>query len=152
VIPGKIEKEVVIEAPVDVVWRIVTEPQYISQWFSDDIEMDPQPNGAGVLKFNDDEGNPTKIQPFVVEAMDPMSRFAFRWCYDDGVVAATGNSLLVEFLLTEHESGTQLRMVETGFDEMPIEPKVAQDLYDDHVNGWSAIVPRIADVAGRSHD
>ena len=28
----QIEREVVIDAPVDVVWRTVTEPQQISQW------------------------------------------------------------------------------------------------------------------------
>jgi uncharacterized protein YndB with AHSA1/START domain len=29
-----IEREVVIEAPVEVVWRTVTEPDQLSQWFA----------------------------------------------------------------------------------------------------------------------
>jgi uncharacterized protein YndB with AHSA1/START domain len=30
-----IEREVLIEAPVEVVWRTITEPDQMSQWFAD---------------------------------------------------------------------------------------------------------------------
>lgn len=39
-IPSVIEREVLIEAPVEVVWRTVTEPGQISRWFSDAAEID----------------------------------------------------------------------------------------------------------------
>jgi len=35
VIPSQIETEILIEAPIDIVWRVVTEPDQIKQWFSD---------------------------------------------------------------------------------------------------------------------
>ena len=34
-VPDRIEREIVIEAPVDVVWAVVTEPEQISGWLSD---------------------------------------------------------------------------------------------------------------------
>src|SRR6266576_1819982 len=38
VVPRAIEKEVVIEAPLEVVWRVVTDPEQIRQWFADEAE------------------------------------------------------------------------------------------------------------------
>ena len=34
-----IEREILIEAPVEVVWRAITEPDQISQWFADRVEL-----------------------------------------------------------------------------------------------------------------
>jgi uncharacterized protein YndB with AHSA1/START domain len=34
-----IEREVVIEAPAEVVWRTITEPGQMSQWFADRVEQ-----------------------------------------------------------------------------------------------------------------
>ena len=35
-----IEREVVIDAPADVVWRTITEPDQITRWFADKVELD----------------------------------------------------------------------------------------------------------------
>jgi len=38
--PGlTIERQILIEAPVKVVWRTITEPDQISQWFADKVEL-----------------------------------------------------------------------------------------------------------------
>ena len=38
--PGlTIEREILIEAPVKVVWRTITEPDQMSQWFADKVEL-----------------------------------------------------------------------------------------------------------------
>ena len=38
--PGlAIEREVLIEAPVEVVWRTITDPGQMSQWFADRVEL-----------------------------------------------------------------------------------------------------------------
>jgi uncharacterized protein YndB with AHSA1/START domain len=40
VVPDRISREVVIDAPPDVVWAIVTEPRHVARWFSDEAERD----------------------------------------------------------------------------------------------------------------
>ena len=35
-----IEREIVIDAPADVVWRTITEPEQIAQWFADRVELE----------------------------------------------------------------------------------------------------------------
>ena len=56
-----IEREVLIEAPADVVWRTITEPDQISRWFADRVELDLRSGGAGTFVFEDaDHGHPTR--------------------------------------------------------------------------------------------
>jgi hypothetical protein len=52
-IPDVIEKEILIAAPVETVYRAITEPAQIAQWFSDTAELDPAPGGEGRLTFDD---------------------------------------------------------------------------------------------------
>ena len=72
--PGlAIDREVVIEAPVEVVWRTITEPDQVSQWFADRVELVVEPGAHGYLEFGDQGG------PVVVVTVDPPTRFSFRW-------------------------------------------------------------------------
>jgi uncharacterized protein YndB with AHSA1/START domain len=42
--PGlMIDREVLIEAPVEVVWRTITEPDQVSQWFADRVDLVVEP-------------------------------------------------------------------------------------------------------------
>ena len=38
-VPERIEREIVIDAPLEVVWSIVTEPAHVGSWFSDSAEI-----------------------------------------------------------------------------------------------------------------
>jgi len=50
--PGlMIEREVLIEAPVEVVWRTITEPDQMSQWFADRVELVVEPGAHGFMEF-----------------------------------------------------------------------------------------------------
>ena len=42
-----IDREVVIEAPVEVVWRTITEPDQLSQWFADRVDLVVEPGAHG---------------------------------------------------------------------------------------------------------
>ena len=60
-----IEREVLIEAPAEVVWRTITEPDQMSQWFADRVELVIEPGAHGYMGFGDQGG------PVVVETVDP---------------------------------------------------------------------------------
>ena len=64
-----IEREVLIEAPAEVVWRTITEPDQISQWFADRVDLVVEPGAHGYMGFGDQGG------PVVVETVDPPARF-----------------------------------------------------------------------------
>ena len=63
--PGlTIEREILIEAPVKVVWRTITEPDQISQWFADKVELVVEPGAHGYMKFGD-QGGPVVVRPSI---------------------------------------------------------------------------------------
>src|SRR5580700_8157027 len=108
---SKIEREVVIDAPVEMVWRTITEPDQISQWFADRVELEAEPGGRGLMVFGDHG------VPLVVEVVDPPTRFSFRWNHPASEKPVAGNSALVEFtLVPDGGARTRLRVVESGIE------------------------------------
>jgi uncharacterized protein YndB with AHSA1/START domain len=145
VIPSQIEKEILIEAPIDVVWRAVTEPDQIKQWFSQEAEIDPKEGGEGRLSFP--SGQTFYLQ---IEAFEPPRRFAFRWVHPEGTKAQPDNSMMVEFTLESEAGNTRLRVVESGFDQIDWADEKKAKYFDDHSRGWAFLLGRLRDFAPRA--
>ena len=141
-VPSQIEREILIEAPVDVVWRVVTEPDQIKQWFSDEAELDLRVGGEGRLTFN-----ARTSFPLQVEAVEPPRRFAFRWAHPEGAGPDPENSMLVEFTLRAEAGNTRLRVVESGFDTIDWTEERKEKYAEDHSNGWQFYLGRLRDSA-----
>jgi uncharacterized protein YndB with AHSA1/START domain len=141
-VPGLvIEREILIEAPLEVVWRTITEPDQMRQWFADRVDLVVEAGAHGYLRFGDQGG------PIVVEAVDPPTRFSFRWNYPDGEEPAAGNSMLVAFTLTAMgDERTHLHVSESGH-ELRDWPVAEQQRYaDEHREGWGDFLDRLAGV------
>jgi uncharacterized protein YndB with AHSA1/START domain len=145
VLPNQIEKEILIEAPPDVVWRVVTEPDQITQWFIDEAELDPRLGGKG--RFSSRSGRDFYLE---IEAFEPPRRFAYRWVQAEGVALRPDNSMLVEFTLQPEAGGTRLRVVESGFDQVDWSNEQKTQYFEDHSNGWGRFLPRLRDYAPRA--
>lgn len=136
-----IEREVLIEAPVEVVWRTITEPDQISQWFADCVELVVEPGAHGYLRFGDEGG------PVVVETVDPPTRFSFRWNHPQGADPVAGNSMLVEFtLVAEGPERTRLRVTESGHELLAWPDAEKQRYADEHRGGWVEFLDRLTGV------
>jgi uncharacterized protein YndB with AHSA1/START domain len=133
-----IAREVDIDAPIEVVWRTITEPDQIRLWFADRAEIALAPGGSGVLGFEE------RAFPFVVEAVDPYTRFSYRWNHPAGEQPAAGNSTLVEFTLTRVGERTRLRVVESGLDLLNWTDADKRHFADDHRAGWAMYLGRLA--------
>jgi uncharacterized protein YndB with AHSA1/START domain len=143
-----IECEVLIDAPAEVVWRTITEPDQITKWFADRVQLDLQSGGAGTLVF---QGHACTAEattaPLVVVAVDPPRRFSFRWSHPGGEVPGPGNSVLVEFSLTaQGDDRTRLRVVETGLDGISWPEDEKARYVDDHRGGWATHLGRLEDL------
>jgi uncharacterized protein YndB with AHSA1/START domain len=140
-----IERDILIEAPPEVVWRIIAEPDQMSQWFADRVDLVVEPGAHGYMQFGDQGG------PVVVEVVDPPARFSFRWNFPRGEEPVAGNSMLVEFTLTPEGGGrTRLRVTERGH-ELRNWPDTEKQRYaGEHQEGWGDYLDRLASVlAGR---
>jgi uncharacterized protein YndB with AHSA1/START domain len=144
---GSIEREVIIDAAPEVVFEVISTPEYIREWWDADTEGDWGEGGA--LIWRNEEGVESHRTRFTVVETDPPRRFAFRWTHAEDEVAAAGNSMLVTFDLVPSGDGTTLRFSETGFRERGWEAAVLEAHYNDHVNGWNHYLPRLAALAGR---
>jgi uncharacterized protein YndB with AHSA1/START domain len=136
-----IEQEVLIEAPVEVVWHTITEPDQISRWFADRVELVVEPGAHGYMEFGDQGG------PVVVETVDPPSRFSFRWNHPRDEEPVAGNSMLVEFTLTaEGKERTRLRVTESGHELLAWPEAEKQHYADEHQGGWGEFLDRLTHV------
>jgi uncharacterized protein YndB with AHSA1/START domain len=137
----EIEREVVIDAPVHVVWRTITEPDQIILWFADRVELVAEPGGHGAMYFGDgDQGG-----PLVVEVVEPPRRFSFRWNHPAGEEPVADNSLLVEFtLVAEGSERTRLRVVESGLDLLAWPDADKVRYAEEHNGGWATFLGRLA--------
>jgi uncharacterized protein YndB with AHSA1/START domain len=140
-----IDREIVIDAPADVVWRTITEPSQMSQWFADRVDLVIEPGAHGYLRFGDQGG------PVVVETVDPPVRFSFRWNHPAGEEPVSGNSMLVEFTLTpQGAERTHLRVTESGH-ELRDWPDAEKLRYaGEHQEGWGEFLDRLATLAAKN--
>jgi uncharacterized protein YndB with AHSA1/START domain len=135
-IPGRIERDILIEAPVEVVWRAVTEPDQISSWFTDAAVIDVREGGEGTLTWNERSTTKPATARISVETVAPPRTFSFRWAHPEGVEARQDNSVLVEFTLLPEGEHTRLRVVETGLLELAWPDADKATYTDEHIRGW----------------
>lgn len=141
-VPAQIEKDILIDAPVDVVWRVITEPDQIVRWLSEAADIDLRPGGHGRLVF--ESGDSYQLQ---IEAVEPPTRFAFRWVQPQGLVVRADNSLVVEFTLEPVGDRTRLRVVESGFDKVDWSDEEKARYSERHTQGWGRLLERLRDFA-----
>jgi uncharacterized protein YndB with AHSA1/START domain len=132
-VPQRIEREIFIDAPVEVVWAVVTEPPHISGWFSDSVTLDLRPGGEMVLHW--DGYGSVRGQ---VERVEPPHFFSFRWVVPrtPGADVASDNSTLVAFSLSAEGDATRLSVVESGFRDLAGPDGDKQGHVQSHRRGW----------------
>ena len=136
-----IEREITIEAPVAVVWRTITEPDQLSRWFADRVDLVIEPGARGWMQFGDQGGE------VVVETVDWPSRFSFRWNHPASSDPVAGNSMLVEFTLTpEGAERTRLKVTETGHEICPWPEEEKLRYAEEHQDGWGDFLDRLVTV------
>lgn len=131
-----IERDIDIDAPIEVVWRTITEPDLIRTWFSDVAEIEARPGAVGSLTFRAASDDPFVVGITVVDA-EPPHRFSYRWVYPPGEHATETNSTLVTFTLTAAGAErTKLSVVESGLERMEMTDEDLQKFAEEHRHGW----------------
>jgi uncharacterized protein YndB with AHSA1/START domain len=144
-IPDRIEREILIDAPPDVVWTIVTEAEHVGTWFSDSsAEIDLRPGGRAALTW-EEHGSFLGY----VERVDPPHSVAFRWARPAGAEPAEGNSTLVEFILTAESGGTRLRVVESGFQQLDGSEEEIAKYVEGNEHGWEVELRELSEYVGK---
>ena len=153
-IQDSIEREILIEAPPEVVWRTITEPNQIVAWFSDAAELEARPGATGALTW-EPGGKATVDLPEAVtvvlrvEKVEQPHYFSFRWMHAAGAEPDAANSVLVEFDLSPEGENTRLRLVESGFRTLARPDEGTERNVDNHSEGWDNHLGRLRDYLSR---
>jgi uncharacterized protein YndB with AHSA1/START domain len=144
-----VEREILIEASPEVVWGVITEPEQISRWFSDEAEVEGRTGADGTLTWRPGGRGGDKeydaIVPIRVVAAEPFRRFSFRWNHPPGAEPDAGNSALVEFTLIEEVGATRLRVLETGIDAVAHDEESNARYRESHERGWEKHLGELLD-------
>jgi uncharacterized protein YndB with AHSA1/START domain len=133
----RIEKKLVLKAPQSRVWRAITNVDEFNQWFRVKLES-PFQEGATVRGNITYPGYEHLTMEIVVEKIQPESYFSYRW--HPGATAPSLDyskepTTLVEFFLEAVKEGTVLRIVESGFDNIP--PARRAEAFRMNDSGWT---------------
>jgi uncharacterized protein YndB with AHSA1/START domain len=144
-VPEKIEREVMVDAPIERVWAVVTEPEHVGAWFGDaGAEIDLRPGGEMTMTWRQ-HGTVRAT----VERVEPPHLFAYRWARPMGAVPAVGNTTLVEFMLTAEGGRTRLRVVESGFRELDETEEGKAKYAEGNVKGWRSELDQLLEYVRR---
>jgi uncharacterized protein YndB with AHSA1/START domain len=138
-VPDQIEQEVLIDAPLEVVWSVVTEPEHVGSWFSDMADIDLRPGGEATLIWHEHG-----VFRGRVERVEPPYVVAFTW-RPAGAEPVEGNSTLVEFTLSEEGERTRLRVVESGFRTLEGSDEERAKYAEGNTQGWNQELGELVD-------
>ena len=140
VVPDSIAREIVIDAPPERVWAIITEAQHLARWFSDEAEIDLRPGGAMLLTWHGHGSYRARV-----ETVEAPHTFTFRWLRRED---AEGSTLVVMTLSPEGAS-TRLRVVESGFADLAWPEDERARYADENRVGWGVELDELRAYAER---
>lgn len=161
----RIEKRVTVHAPQTRVWQAIADAQAFGQWFGITLDgafvegesihgrFDGELQAELILEFQQKLGlepSPVRMpEPdavfCTVVRIDAPRYFAFRWIpygVDASIDPVHEPTTLVEFTLRPVADGTELTIVESGFDQVPAARRLRAFRMNDA--GWTAQADNIA--------
>ncbi|TFB99330.1 hypothetical protein E3O42_13880 [Cryobacterium adonitolivorans] len=130
-----VRRTITIQAPMDRVWEAITDARHIAAWFGQSAILDTVAVGArGVFSF---EG--VGDFPVLIEELEPPRLIAYRQSNDntravDPARVSPERSTVFRFALEPAGAGTQLTVVESGFDSLA-DPAAGME---SNRGGWDA--------------
>ena len=144
----RIEKHITLDAPIERVWRAITDAREFGDWFGFAFDGDFVPGKRVNARIKPTTSDPeiAKMQEkyagmpfeFVIDKLEPMHTFSYRWhpfAIDKDVDYSNEPMTLVTFSLASTSTGTALTVVETGFDSLPAHR--ITDAYEANEEGWA---------------
>ncbi len=141
----RIDKRIRLASPRSRVWRALTDSAEFGAWFKVRFAQ-PFRAGATLRGQITSPGYEHLVTTFVVAELVPERRFSYHWhphAIDPARDYSSEPMTLVEFTLEDAGTGTELTVVESGFDGIPLDRRAAA--LTGNSEGWSIQVTRIRD-------
>ena len=135
--PDRIERTVEVAHPPEKVWAALTTAEGLCAWFGNEATIDLRPGGAARMRWNE-EGFTAEMR---VERVEEPTVFGFTW-HIEGLPEDDPRRTYVEFTLEPAGPGTRLRVVESGFAQLPED--AYGKAYDGNTEGWAKELGELA--------
>ena len=128
-----VSRTVTIAASIEKVWAALTQPEHIAKWFGQGAVLDTVAvGGTGTFSFDGYGDFPVQI-----EELDPQRVIAYRWGNENARAITPidpNRSTVFRFTLEPADGGTQLTVVESGFDTLS-DPAASME---SNRGGWNS--------------
>lgn len=131
-----IEREVEIDAPIEDVWKALTEAEGLTRWLCEEARVTPGVGGSYWVSWGEGQAGESRI-----EVWEPGRRVRLRnlpWEAKEGLSsqyneeAASATPMIQEYTIESRGGKTVLRLVDSG---MPASPEW-DGMYDGKTRGW----------------
>ena len=117
-------------APVEKVWKAITDKNEMKQWYFDLAEFKPEVGFE--FQFEGGTENKRYLHLCKVTEVLPQKKLTYSWRYD----GYEGNSFVTFELFSEGEK-TRLKLTHAGLETFPANPDFAKENF---VAGWNHII------------
>lgn len=129
---NEVTQSVILDAPRERVWQLLTDPAELPRWWPDAAQLDPHVGGRVKLSFG-----PGDVSGAVTR-WDPPSALGFTWEASN----SPGVQLHVAFTVDDLGDGrSRVNVVHSGFTE------ATADVREAAMGGWAHFLPRLAAAA-----
>jgi uncharacterized protein YndB with AHSA1/START domain len=140
----RIEKEIVLRAPRARVWKALTDAREFGSWFGADLKGAAFAPGATVTGKITSKGYEHVTLELEVERVEPERLLSWRWhphAVDPKQDYSAEPTTLVVFELSDVPEGTRLKVVESGFDAIPVSRRA--EAWRMNGQGWASQLKNI---------
>jgi uncharacterized protein YndB with AHSA1/START domain len=133
----RIERKILLKAPRSRVWRALTDPAEFGAWFGLSLPSKAMVAGKPLRGKVTHPGYEHVVFEILIERVEPERLLSWRWhpyAVDSAVDYSGEPTTLVVFELQDTAGGTLLRMVESGFDNVP--PARRLEAFRMNSGGW----------------
>ena len=157
----RIEKTILLRAPLKRVWRALSDSTEFGNWFGMRFNAPFAPGATmtAVIVPTTVNQEVAKMQkPYEgisfeikIEQMQPERLFSFRWhpgAVEPGIDYASEPTTLVVFTLEKAPDGVQLTVTESGFDQIPLARRAKA--FSANEGGWTLVIKLIEEYLAKN--
>ena len=140
----RIERRIVLKAPRSRVWRALSNAEEFGNWFGVALKGATFTAGKRTQGRITHPGYEHLTWDVLIERVEPERLLSWRWhpaAVEAGVDYAKEPTTLVVFELADADGGTQLSVVESGFDRIPPERRLGA--FRMNSEGWDVQMQNI---------